>query len=66
MNFPHILDSIDEVPLSIDDLNLEIGDVEVVQTSAGATRTNARTSTTARAIKTARTSGGASSHPSSS
>ena len=45
---------------------LEIYDVEFIQTGVGATRTAGKISTIAGAVETARTSVGASSHPSDS
>ena len=57
-----ILGTMDDAPLTIDYLDLEIYDIEFVQTGAGATETIG-TSTATGAIKTAGTSGGASSHP---
>ena len=62
MNFhpiPKDFDSIDGASFDFDDFIFGTGDAELVQSGMG-------TSTIARAIETARTSGGASSHLSSS
>ena len=56
MDFPHIPDDFNDVPLTIDDLDLEIGGAEFTQTCA-------KTSITVGVTETVGTSSGAS-HPS--
>ena len=66
IDFPHISDDFSIASLIINDLDLGIDDIEFTQTGVGVMETGAETSTVIGVTKTARTNGGASSHPSSS